>query len=77
MNRVDRVHSSVSVVGAESVTAPGHRFVPGGEFTVGVEEELMLVGPGDDLLGDAAAPLVDSLSRSWSGAGLVTGEVAG
>lgn len=66
---------SVSVVGTAPARAPGRAFVPGGEFTVGVEEELMLVGRGDDLLGDAAAPLVHALSRSWTGAGLVTGEV--
>ena len=65
----------MGVVGTEPSAGSGDSFVPGGEFTVGVEEELMLVGPDDELLGDAAAPLVDSLSRSWSGAGLVTGEV--
>ena len=52
---------------------PDH--VPGGEFTVGVEEELMLVGADDQLLGAAAAPLVDALSLEGSPAGVVTGEI--
>jgi carboxylate-amine ligase len=52
---------------------PDH--VPGGEFTVGVEEELMLVGADDELMGAAAAPLVDAMSLEGSPAGVVTGEI--
>jgi carboxylate-amine ligase len=49
-------------------------FVAGGDFTVGVEEELMLVGPSGELLGADAVPLVKSLCGT-SPAGIVTGEV--
>ena len=52
---------------------PSH--VPGGEFTVGVEEELMLVGDADELMGAAAGPLVEAMSHAESGAGVVTGEI--
>lgn len=55
------------------VQVPDH--VPGGEFTVGVEEELMLVGADDELLGAAAEPLVDALTLEGSPAGVVTGEI--
>lgn len=47
---------------------------PGGDFTVGVEEELMLVDEAGELLGTAAAPLVASLRRQMLGGG-VTGEL--
>ncbi len=57
---------------ADPVRVPAH--VAGGDFTVGVEEELVLVGPSGDLLGAAAAPLVESLRRTGP-AGVVTGEV--
>ena len=36
-------------------------FSPGGDFTVGVEEELMVVDSAGELMGAAATPLVDSL----------------
>ena len=52
---------------------PSH--VPGGEFTVGVEEELMLVDDRDELMGAAAAPLVDAMSQTVPDAGVVTGEI--
>lgn len=47
----------------------------GAEFTVGVEEELMVVDAEGELLGAAAAPLVDLLRRSTPGFGVVTGEI--
>ena len=52
---------------------PSH--VPGGEFTVGVEEELMLVDDRDELMGAAAAPLVEAMSQTVPDAGVVTGEI--
>lgn len=52
---------------------PSH--VPGGEFCVGVEEELMLVGDDGELLGAAAAPLVTTMSRTACRDGVVTGEI--
>lgn len=51
------------------------RFVPGGDLTVGVEEELMLVDGSGALLGLDAAPLVDRLRDAGSASGVVTGEV--
>lgn len=48
---------------------------PGGDFTVGVEEELMLVDEGGEMLGAAAAPLAASLHRQMHGGGGVTGEL--
>jgi len=50
-------------------------FDPGGDFTVGVEEELMLVDSAGELLGAPAAPLVHSLSGATQLHGLVTGEI--
>ena len=50
-------------------------FVPGGEFSVGVEDELMLVDESGNLLGRAARPLVDALVGCGSAAGVVTGEI--
>ena len=52
---------------------PSH--VPGGEFSVGVEEELMLVDDRDELMGAAAAPLVEAMSQTVPDAGVVTGEI--
>lgn len=48
---------------------------PGGEFTVGVEDELMLLDEAGELLGEQAVPLVADLQRSYDGPGLVLGEV--
>ena len=50
-------------------------FVPGGEFTVGVEEELMLVDAAGELLGAAAGSLVARACDAGSSAGVVIGEV--
>jgi carboxylate-amine ligase len=50
-------------------------FVAGGTFSVGVEEELMLVDAAGDLLGPAAAALVEQLRMPESRHGIVTGEV--
>ena len=50
-------------------------FAPGGDFSVGVEEELMLLEPGGDLMGDAAAPLVSALRADPGCRGVVTAEV--
>ena len=50
-------------------------YVPGGEFSVGVEEELMLVDDRDELLGAAGAPLVAAMSGPAAGGGRVTGEI--
>lgn len=50
-------------------------FRPGGDFTVGVEEELMLVDGAGELLGHDAAEVVASLARSIPSGGRVTGEV--
>ncbi len=50
-------------------------FVPGGDLTVGVEEELMLVDGAGAMLGLEAVPLVDGLREAGSPAGVVTGEV--
>jgi carboxylate-amine ligase len=49
--------------------------VPGGDLTVGVEEELMLVDGAGALMGLEAVPLVDLLREAGSPAGVVTGEV--
>jgi glutamate---cysteine ligase / carboxylate-amine ligase len=50
-------------------------FVSGGEFTVGVEDELMLVDDAGGLLGERAVPLVADLVRLHDGPGAVVGEV--
>lgn len=50
-------------------------FVAGGEFSVGVEDELMLVDASGCLLGAAAQPLVDAVRGSGPPAGVVTGEI--
>lgn len=50
-------------------------FSAGGEFTVGAEEELLLVGRDGHVLGDAAAPLREALTQGVPASGLVTGEV--
>ncbi|WP_165807192.1 carboxylate-amine ligase [Nocardioides currus] len=55
------------------MTVPDHR--PGGDFTVGVEEELMLVDDEGVLLGRAAVDVVDRLRASDPAAGIVTGEI--
>ena len=56
----------------ECVRVPPYR--DGGEFTVGVEDELMLVDAAGDLLGAEGTGLVDRL-RSSGRTGVVTGEV--
>lgn len=56
----------------DAVGVPPH--VAGSAFTVGVEEELMLVGPSGELLGAEAVPVVESLCGARR-AGIVTGEV--
>jgi carboxylate-amine ligase len=50
-------------------------FVPGGEFGIGVEDELMLVDDAGDLLGELAVPLVADLQQRHAGPGVVVGEV--
>lgn len=50
-------------------------FVAGGEFTLGVEDELMLVDRRGELLGEQAVPLVRELCCRQAGPGLVVGEV--
>lgn len=50
-------------------------FASGGELTVGVEEELMLVDERDELLGTDAASLVEALVRAPVADGIVTGEI--
>jgi carboxylate-amine ligase len=50
-------------------------FVPGGEFGVGVEDELMLVDDAGELLGERAVPLVADLLQRHVGPGAVVGEV--
>jgi carboxylate-amine ligase len=50
-------------------------FSPGGDFTVGVEEELMLVDSAGELLGAAAATLVDSLRGATHLDGVMKGEI--
>ena len=50
-------------------------FVAGGEFTLGVEDELMLVDGHGELLGEQAVPLVRELCSRQAGPGLVVGEV--
>ena len=50
-------------------------FKPGGDFTVGVEEELMLVDSAGELLGAAAAALVDSMRGATPLDGVVNGEI--
>lgn len=49
-------------------------FRTGGSFTVGVEEELMLVDPAGELLGAAGTEVVDAV-RHLSPEGVVTGEI--
>lgn len=50
-------------------------FVPGGEFGVGVEDELMLVDDSGELLGERAIPLVAALQSHHDGPGAVIGEL--
>ncbi|HEV2796486.1 MAG TPA: YbdK family carboxylate-amine ligase [Nocardioides sp.] len=50
-------------------------FGPGGEFTVGAEEELLLVDERGHLVGDAGAGVVSTVASSCVGAGAVTGEI--
>jgi len=50
-------------------------FNPGGDFTVGVEEELMLVDTAGVLLGEAAAPLLVALRTETHPDGAVKGEI--
>lgn len=49
-------------------------YVPGGDFTVGVEDELMLVDAAGELLGAEAVALVASLAARTP-SGVLTGEV--
>lgn len=68
----------MTAIPAELRNQPDRARVPpyrsGGDFTVGVEEELMLLGPGGELLGTSGVALVDALRASTS-SGVVTGEV--
>ncbi|KQV67745.1 hypothetical protein ASC64_11025 [Nocardioides sp. Root122] len=50
-------------------------FVPGGDLTVGVEEELMVVDAAGELLGADAEPLVARACDAGSSAGVLTSEV--
>jgi len=50
-------------------------FVPGGDFTVGAEEELLLVDEQGSLLGDAGGEVVSTVAARCVGAGQVTGEI--
>jgi glutamate---cysteine ligase / carboxylate-amine ligase len=70
---VDRTVPSTGVAPTRAPLVPAFR--PGGDFSVGVEEELMLVDARGELLGADAAPLVASLQRTGPAAGGVTGEV--
>ena len=71
MTRCPEGHLCAMTSGMSAV--PSH--VPGGEFSVGVEEELMLVDDRDELMGAAAAPLVEAMSQTVPDAGVVTGEI--
>ncbi|MGH1561554.1 carboxylate-amine ligase [Mumia sp. DW29H23] len=55
-------------------STPDLEWRPGGEFTVGAEDELFLVDPRARLLGTAAAPLVAALSAR-APTGTVKGEI--
>ena len=57
----------------DGADVPSH--VPGGDFTVGVEEELLLVDGANELMGAAAGPLVEAMSQSDPDEGVVTGEI--
>ncbi|MCF6379920.1 glutamate-cysteine ligase family protein [Nocardioides KLBMP 9356] len=59
--------------GAVTGTVPDFR--PGGDFTLGVEDELMLVDDAGELLSERAVPLVSALVGSHVGPGHVVGEV--
>lgn len=50
-------------------------FRSGGGFTVGVEEELMLVDDRDGVLGARASDMVEAMSGTTSCGGVVTGEI--
>lgn len=50
-------------------------FRPGGSFTVGAEEELLLVDDAGDLLGERGSEVVDRLRGESAEGGAVTGEV--
>ncbi|MGF9759206.1 glutamate-cysteine ligase family protein [Microvirga sp. 0TCS3.31] len=50
-------------------------FGSGGEFTVGAEEELLLVDEHGSLVGEAGGEVVSSLVSRCVGAGQVTGEI--
>ncbi|HYJ28545.1 MAG TPA: YbdK family carboxylate-amine ligase [Nocardioides sp.] len=71
MTRCPEGHLCAMASGMSAV--PSH--VPGGEFSVGVEEELMLVDARDELMGAAAAPLVEAMSQTVPDGGVVTGEI--
>ncbi len=58
---------------ARCTAVPDHR--PGGDFTVGVEEELMLVDAEGQLLGALGSAVVDVLRTRDSDGGVVTGEI--
>lgn len=57
----------------DGADVPSH--VPGGDFTVGVEEELLLVDEANELMGASAGPLVEAMSQSDPDEGVVTGEI--
>lgn len=50
-------------------------WLPGSAFTVGAEDELLLVDESDQLLGQAASSLVARLRSTSTGAGAVKGEI--
>jgi carboxylate-amine ligase len=50
-------------------------FGPGGEFTVGAEEELLLVDEDGSLVGEAGSQMISTLIPHCVGAGQVTGEI--
>ena len=55
----------------------GTHFTPGGEFTVGAEEELLLVGPRDQLLPTAHRDVVEAVQARPPRTGAVTKELFG
>ncbi len=69
LSRAAGTRAAQQVVAAE---VPPYR--SGGEFTVGVEEELLLLDEAGELLAGAGPALVDAL-RSSTDTGVVTGEI--
>lgn len=61
----------------EATATDGTTFAPGGEFTVGAEEELLLVDERNELLSEPTAALVDRLAARMQADGAVTTELFG